>query len=359
MLLTDNNSYLLAVESSCDETSAAVLRGGREVLSNVISSQIDIHQKYKGVVPEIASRCHTQCIAAVTQEAILQAGIDYHDLSGVAVTAGPGLIGGLLVGVAFAKALAFTIEKPLIGVHHIEGHICANFISHPELEPPFLALVVSGGHSHIVLCEDYCKYKLLGHTRDDAAGEAFDKVARILGLPYPGGVHIDRLAPLGNPTAFDFHSALMHQDHYDFSFSGIKTNIINLVHKLEQNGESVPVEDIAASFQRFVCTCLCDKTIKAALASEINLADNLGQQGKPGHKSRVNKVVLAGGVAANSELRSMLAAACAKNGLEFYCPETVLCTDNAAMIGCAGYFRLLMGQTSPLSLNAEASMSLF
>lgn len=332
---------IMAVESSCDETSAAVLRGGRDVLSDVISSQIAIHQKYKGVVPEIASRCHTQCIAAVAQEAIQGAGIAWKDIDAVAVTAGPGLVGGLLVGVSFAKGLSYSLGVPFVGVHHIEGHISANFITNKQLEPPFMALVVSGGHSHIVLCRDYCSYELIGCTRDDAAGEAFDKVARVLGLPYPGGVHIDRLARLGNSEAFKFNSTLAHQDNFDFSFSGIKTGVINLVHKLEQNCQSLPVEDIAASFQEFVCRNLTEKTVRAAV------------------KYAQNKIVLAGGVAANSRLREMLAAECKKANMSFFAPEQILCTDNAAMIGCAGYYRLMRGYTSDLTLNAEASMSLF
>ena len=250
-------------------------------------------------------------------------------------------MGGLLVGVSFAKGLSYSLGVPFVGVHHIEGHISANFITNKQLEPPFMALVVSGGHSHIVLCKDYCSYELIGCTRDDAAGEAFDKVARVLGLPYPGGVHIDRLARQGNGEAFKFNSALAHQDNFDFSFSGIKTGVINLVHKLEQNGQSLPVEDIAASFQEFVCRNLTEKTVRAAV------------------KYAQNKIVLAGGVAANSRLREMLAAECKKANMSFFAPESILCTDNAAMIGCAGYYRLMRGYTSDLTLNAEASMSLF
>lgn len=332
---------ILALESSCDETSAAVLKGGRTVLSNIISSQIDIHQKYKGVVPEIASRCHTQCISAVAQQAIDKAGVSYNDIDAIAVTSGPGLVGGLLVGVAFAKGLAYDLNVPIIGVHHIEGHISANYITHKELEPPFLALIVSGGHSHIVLCDDYCSYKLLGCTRDDAAGEAFDKVARVLGLPYPGGVHIDMISKEGDPNAFKFHSVLAHQDNFDFSFSGIKTNIINLVNNLNQKGEEIPTNDIAASFQKFVCDSLCDKVSKAL------------------NSTGMKKLVLAGGVAANSALREALKAQCINNNIEFYCPELILCTDNAAMIGSAGYYRLKKGFVSDLQLNADASKSLF
>ncbi len=332
---------ILALESSCDETSAAVLKNGREVLSNIISSQIDVHQKYKGVVPEIASRCHTQCISAVVQQAIDESGLTYKDIDAIAVTSGPGLVGGLLVGVAFAKGLAYDLNIPIIGVHHIEGHISANYITHKELEPPFLALIVSGGHSHIVLCEDYCSYKLLGCTRDDAAGEAFDKVARVLGLPYPGGVHIDRIAKDGDPEKFKFNSVLAHQDNFDFSFSGIKTNILNLVNNLTQKEQEIPTNDIAASFQKFVCDTLCDKSFKALQATNMN------------------KLVLAGGVAANSRLRDKLKNKCLINNVEFYCPEPILCTDNAAMIGAAGYYRLKKGFISDLELNADASKSLF
>jgi len=277
----------------------------------------------------------------VAQEAVQRAGIAWKDIDAVAVTAGPGLVGGLLVGVSFAKGLSYSLGVPFVGVHHIEGHISANFITNKQLKPPFMALVVSGGHSHIVLCRDYCSYELIGCTRDDAAGEAFDKVARVLGLPYPGGVHIDRLARQGNGEAFKFNSALAHQDNFDFSFSGIKTGVINLVHKLEQNGQSLPVEDIAASFQEFVCRNLTEKTVRAAV------------------KYAQNKIVLAGGVAANSRLREMLEAECKKANMSFFAPESILCTDNAAMIGCAGYYRLMRGYTSDLTLNAEASMSLF
>lgn len=336
-----NNHIILSLESSCDETSAAVLRDGREVLSNIISSQIDIHQKYKGVVPEIASRCHTQCISAVTQQAIEAAGITYADIDAIAVTAGPGLVGGLLVGVAFAKSLAYSLGIPIIGVHHIEGHISANYITHKDLEPPFIALIASGGHSHIVLCKDYCEYTLLGCTRDDAAGEAFDKVARVLGLPYPGGVHIDRLAKLGDPNAYHFNSVLAHQDNFDFSFSGIKTNIINLVNNLNQKNQTIPINDIAASFQSFVCNTLADKAVRAM------------------EKDGLKKLVLAGGVAANSQLRQELAKRCTDRDAQFYCPELILCTDNAAMIGTAGYYRLKKGFKSDLELNANAALSLF
>lgn len=332
---------VLGIESSCDETSAAIVINGRRILSNVISSQIEIHRKYKGVVPEIASRCHTECIASVTEEALHKANITFSDIDAVAVTAGPGLVGGLLVGVSYAKALAYAINVPLIGVHHIEGHICANYISHSMLEPPFVALIASGGHSHIILAQDYCSYRLLGRTRDDAAGEAFDKTARVLGLPYPGGVEIERLAVLGDPDAFVFHSTIAKDSSYDFSFSGVKTAVINLVHKYEQKGEAMPAADLAASFQAFVVKTLCDKAIRAA--TEHNVA----------------QLVLAGGVSANSLLRKETKRLGEERGLHVYYPERILCTDNAAMIASAGYFRLLRGEFSDLDLNANPNMVLF
>ena len=332
---------VLGIESSCDETAASVVVNGRKVLSNVISSQIEIHRKYRGVVPEIASRCHTECIAGVAESALEEAHLSLNDLDVISVTAGPGLVGGLLVGVSYAKALAYAADLPLIGAHHIEGHICANYITHPDLKPPFIALIASGGHSHIVLAEDYCRYRLLGRTRDDAAGEAFDKVARVMGLPYPGGVEIERVARRGNPHAFTFHSTVARDDQYDFSFSGIKTAVINLAHQYEQKGEPLPAADLAASFQHFVVETLCDKAVRAAV------------------EYRVPRLVLAGGVSANTLLRQRSAELGQKHGLRVFYPDPGLCTDNAAMIASAGYFRALRGEYATLDLNADANLSLF
>jgi N6-L-threonylcarbamoyladenine synthase len=330
---------ILAIESSCDETAAAVVRDGRQVLSSVIHSQIETHRRFGGVVPEIASRQHTEQIVAVTEKALADAGIPLSGVDAVAVTAAPGLIGALLVGVNFAKGLALAAGKPLIPVHHIRGHVAANYIAHPDLEPPFLCLIVSGGHSHIVEVRGTCDFRVLGRTRDDAAGEAFDKVARVLGLPYPGGVQIDKTAAAGDATAYKLPHPRT-ENPYDFSFSGLKTAVINLEHNLEQKGEAIPVNDVAASFQRTVCGILADKFFAAARDT--------------GHRI----LVCAGGVSANTELRRTLEERAAAGGYQLYIPPLWLCGDNAAMIGAQAYYEVCEGHTGDLSLNAAAGMEM-
>lgn len=332
--------YILAIESSCDETAAAVVKNGREVLSNVISSQIDLHTLYGGVVPEIASRKHIEAIDGVITQALQEAGLTLQDMDAIGVTYGPGLVGALLVGLAEAKALAFAAEKPLIGVHHIEGHICANYIENKNFEPPYMALVVSGGHSHLVYVSDYGKYEILGRTRDDAAGEAYDKVARAIGMGYPGGPKIDAAAKRGNPEAVKFPRVFLEEDSYDFSFSGLKSAVLNYVNKQKMMGEAIIPEDIAASFQQAVVEVLVGKTMKAA-------------------KDRgVKKVALAGGVASNSTLREKMKAACEKEGFQLSIPSPILCTDNAAMIGCAAYYEYVSGVKDGLDLNAIPNLRL-
>lgn len=333
------DKLILGIESSCDETAAAVTLNGRTVLSNVINTQIDIHKKYGGVVPEIASRHHIQAIDTVIDDALEKANVTLEDIDAIAVTHGPGLVGALLVGVSEAKALAYAAKKPLIGVHHIKGHIMANLIEHKNLEPPFICLVASGGHSHIVNVKSYTEFEIIARTRDDAAGEAFDKVARVLGLGYPGGPLIDSLAKKGNENAIAFPRVKM-SDSLDFSFSGVKTAVINYIHNAEQKGEVIIPEDVAASFQNAVTDVLCEHTIKAAEAAKSNI------------------ITLAGGVASNSALRSKMTELANKKGIDVLYPSPILCTDNAAMISCCGYYKFINGEFSELSLNAVPSLKL-
>lgn len=331
---------ILAIESSCDETAAAVVKNGRTVLSNIINSQIDIHTLYGGVVPEIASRRHIENINPVVEMALKEAGVTLDDITAVAVTYGPGLVGALLVGVAEAKAIAFAKKKPLVGVHHIEGHISANYIEHKELEPPFAALVVSGGHTHLVMVEDYGKYEIIGRTRDDAAGEAFDKVARAVGLGYPGGPKIDKLAKEGNPHAIEFPRAHVEDAPYDFSFSGIKSAVLNYLNSCEMKGAEINRADLVASFQNAVVEALVTRAMK--LVDKMNL----------------KKLAVAGGVASNSALRAALQEACDKRNVKFYSPSPKLCTDNAAMIGAAGYYEYINGVRHGYDLNAVPNLKL-
>lgn len=331
---------ILSIESSCDETAAAVVEDGRKVLSSVIASQIETHKIYGGVVPEIASRLHCEAITGVVSEALAQAQLSLEDIDAVAVTTAPGLIGALLVGVNFAKGLALATGKPLIPVHHLRGHIAANYIAHEELEPPFLCLVVSGGHSHMVKVKSYTDFEIIGRTRDDAAGEAFDKAARSMGIPYPGGVNLDVIAENGNPDAFKLPNPKVAGCPYDFSFSGLKTAIINTIHNTKQKGGEIPVEDLCASFRKAVVETLVSKFM---LAVEENHAD---------------KVVLAGGVSANRLLRSRMNEEAEKRGFRLYYPPLNLCGDNAAMIGSQAYYEFLAGNTAKMDLNACATMNI-
>ena len=334
------DTLILAIESSCDETAAAVVRNGREVLSNVISSQIDLHTLYGGVVPEIASRKHIERINQVIEEALSTAGVSLAQTDAVAVTYGPGLVGALLVGVAEAKAIAYAAGKPLVGVHHIEGHIAANFIEHPELEPPFLSLVVSGGHTHLVRVEDYGVFTILGRTRDDAAGEAFDKVARAIGLGYPGGPKIDRVAREGDPEAIAFPRTHMEDAPYDFSFSGLKSAVLNYINGCQMKGQEYRQADIAASFQKAVTDVLVGNAMRAV------------------EEYHADRFDIAGGVAANSALRQAMKEACEERGVKLYYPSPVYCTDNAAMIGVAGYYEYRKGVRHGLDLNAIPNLRL-
>ena len=330
----------LGIESSCDETAAAVVKNGTEVLSNIISSQIDIHKLYGGVVPEIASRKHIERINYVIEEALASAGVTLNDICAVCVTYGPGLVGALLAGVSTAKAMAYAAGIPLVGVHHIEGHIAANYIEHGTLEPPFLCLVVSGGHTHLVQVNGYNDFVVAGCTHDDAAGEAFDKVARALGLSYPGGPAIDRLARSGNPHAIEFPRAKVDGDKYGFSFSGLKSAVLNYLNGCEMKNIEADSADVAASFQQAVIDVLVNKATDAAI------------------KSGGDCIAIAGGVAANSALRAALEDECNKNGIRLYCPSPVYCTDNAAMIAVQGYYNFIAGKRSGLDLNAVPNLKL-
>lgn len=329
---------ILAIESSCDETATAVVEDGRVVLSSVIASQVEEHKLYGGVVPEIASRRHTEAISQITAQALLDAGCTMDDIEAIAVTAAPGLIGALLVGVNFAKGLSLKYDKPLVPVHHLRSHIASNYLTFEKLEPPFLSLVVSGGHTHLVEVKSYTDYNIIGCTRDDAAGECMDKSARTLGLPYPGGLNLDRVAKDGNPLAYKMPHPHVEGAPYDFSFSGLKTFVINTVHNCEQKGETVGVADMGASVINAVVTCLVENTEKAA------------------KEFGYNKIVLAGGVSANSVLRARMDECCKRNGFELFMPELKLCGDNAAMVGAQGYYEYMAGRRASLDLNARATM---
>ncbi len=332
---------ILAIESSCDETAAAVVVNGRKVLSNVIASQIDIHKLFGGVVPEVASRKHIEVVSKVVNEAILEAGLSLDDIDAIGVTYGPGLVGALLVGLQYAKGLAYSLNKPLIGVNHIEGHISSNFIQYPDLEPPFICLVVSGGHTFIVYMKDYGEFDVLGQTRDDAAGEAFDKVARAVGLGYPGGPKIDKISKQGNPNAYKFTRPNFHEkDSLDFSFSGTKSAVLNYLNKAKMKGEEIIKEDIAASFQQAVVSNLVENAMKACKIKGVD------------------KIAIAGGVAANTTLRETMKIEAEKNGINVLFPEHILCTDNAAMIGSAAYFEFEKGKKSSFDLNAVPNLKL-
>lgn len=338
--MKDNKTIILAIESSCDETSVAVMADGREILSNIISSQIEIHKLYGGVVPEIASRHHLENINAVIEQAMTEADVTKDDIDAIGVTYGPGLVGALLIGIAAAKALALAWDKPLIGVHHIQGHISAAYIEHKDLEPPFTALVVSGGHTNIVEVTDYNRCEILGSTRDDAAGEAFDKVARVIGLGYPGGPKIDSLSEEGDPHAVEFKRVYLEKGSLDFSFSGIKTAVLNYVNSEKQAGREINIADVAASFQQAVLEVIVTKAVEAAVSMNKD------------------RLVMAGGVASNRHLRAMLETACREKGIRLYCPSPVLCTDNAAMIGTAAYYKYRAGETDGLDLDAFPNLPL-
>lgn len=331
---------ILAIESSCDETAASVVKNGREVLSNVISSQIDLHTQFGGVVPEIASRKHIEKINQVISQALSDAGVALSEVTAIGVTYGPGLVGALLVGVAEAKAIAYAAKKPLVGVHHIEGHVSANYIEHPELEPPFVCLIVSGGHTHLVIVKDYGEFEIIGRTRDDAAGEAFDKVARAVGLGYPGGPKVDQAAKEGDKHAIEFPRAKVEGAPYDFSFSGLKSAVLNYINHAKMTGEEIPVPDLVASFQNAVVEALVSRAVLAA------------------REYGYDRLAIAGGVASNSALREAMREACEKEGIRFYHPSPVYCTDNAAMIGVAAYYEYQKGCRHGWDLNAVPNLKL-
>lgn len=331
---------ILAIESSCDETAAAVVEDGRKVISSVVASQVEEHKLYGGVVPEIASRRHAEAIVPVVKNSLEQAELTLKEIDAIAVTYAPGLIGALLVGVNFAKGLSLSTGLPLVPTHHLRSHIASNYISNPDLKPPFLCLVVSGGHSHIVMVEDYTKMRIIGKTRDDAAGEAFDKAARTMGMPYPGGIALDKVAEDGDPFAFKLPRPTVSGSQYDFSFSGLKTAVINLIHNSAQKGIELNKADVCASFRYAVVDCLKTNFLKAA------------------EDLKVDKLVIAGGVSANRLLRSSLQEECDKHGLSFYMPEKSLCGDNAAMVGSQGYYEFLSGNIASTDLNAFATMSI-
>ncbi|GAA0693399.1 MULTISPECIES: tRNA (adenosine(37)-N6)-threonylcarbamoyltransferase complex transferase subunit TsaD [Clostridium] len=335
-----NDINILGIESSCDETAAAVVRNGRELLSNVISSQIDTHTKFGGVVPEVASRKHIEVVNSVVEEALEKSGMTLDDIDAIGVTYGPGLVGALLVGLQYAKGLSYSTNKPLIGVNHIEGHISANFIEHKELQPPFVCLVVSGGHTFIVNMEDYGKFEVLGQTRDDAAGEAYDKIARAIGLGYPGGPKIDKISKEGNENAIKFPKANFHEDTLDFSFSGVKSAVLNYINNASMKGETINRADVAASFQKAVVDVLVENVMTAC------------------KKKNVDKIVVAGGVASNSKLRYRLIEEGNKRNINVLFPSPILCTDNAAMIASAAYFEFLKGNVASLDLNAKPNLKL-
>ncbi len=338
--MKNENITILSIESSCDETAAAVVKNGREVISSVISTQVPIHTLYGGVVPEIASRKHIERVNQVIEQALQDAKMTLDDIDAIAVTRGPGLVGALLVGVSVAKAISYAKNIPLVGVHHIEGHICANYIEYPTLEPPFMCLVVSGGHTHLVNVSNYGEYEVLGRTRDDAAGEAFDKIGREIGLGYPGGPKIEAAAKEGNPNAVDLPRAVVNDNVYDFSFSGLKSATLNYLNSVRMKGEEVNVPDVAASFQQAVVDALVEHAMLGVT------------------EYGAKKLAIAGGVASNSTFREAMKTACEDKGIEFFCPSKILCTDNAAMIGCAGYYEYISGRRDGLDLDAVPYLKL-